>query len=90
MTGLGDNVKAQLKALVERIEKLEEDKKAIGEDIREVYTEAKGNGYDIAALRSIVRLRRKTPEERAEEQAVLDVYLQALDMQLPLFGDETP
>jgi uncharacterized protein (UPF0335 family) len=69
----------QLKSIVERIERLEEDKKAIADDIKEVYGEAKGNGFDVAVLRKIISLRKKPAEERAEEDAILELYLQALD-----------
>jgi uncharacterized protein (UPF0335 family) len=71
----------QLKSIIERIERLEEDKKAIADDIKEVYGEAKANGFDVAILRKIVSLRRKPAAERAEEDAILELYLQALGMQ---------
>jgi uncharacterized protein (UPF0335 family) len=70
----------QLKSVVERIERLEADKKEISDDIREVYAEAKGNGYDIPALRALVRLRKMDPEKRAELEEVLDIYKEALGM----------
>lgn len=70
----------QLRAFVERIERLEEEKKVISDDIKDVYAEAKGNGYDAAILRKVVSLRKKQPHEREEEEAVLDLYLQALGM----------
>jgi uncharacterized protein (UPF0335 family) len=70
----------QLKAIVERIEHLEEEKKAIADDIRDVYAEAKGNGFDVKALRTVVRLRKQDKAERAEQEAILEVYLQALGM----------
>ena len=70
----------QLKALVERIERLEEEKKAIAADIKEVYAEAKGTGFDVKILRKVISLRKKEPEERMEEEAMLDVYLAALGM----------
>jgi uncharacterized protein (UPF0335 family) len=72
--------KDQLKAIVERIERLEEEKKATSEDIREVYAEAKGNGFDIKALRTIVRLRKQDVDERREEEAILETYMHALGM----------
>ena len=72
--------KDQLRAFVERIERLEEEKKAIADDIRDVYAEAKGNGYDVKALRTVVRLRKQDKDERAEQEAILDTYLQALGM----------
>ena len=72
--------KDQLKAFVERIERLEEEKKATADDIRDVYAEAKGNGFDTRALRAIVRLRKMDMNERREQQEVLETYLHALGM----------
>ena len=72
--------KDQLKAFVERVERLEEEKRALSDDIRDVYAEAKGNGFDVKALRTIVRLRKQDTAEREEQQAILDTYLQALGM----------
>ena len=72
--------KDQLKALVERIERLEEEKKAISDDIRDVYGEAKGNGFDVKALRTVVRLRKQDINERKEQEAILETYLHALGM----------
>jgi len=72
--------KDQLKAFVERIERLEEEKKATSDDIRDVYAEAKGTGFDTRALRTIVRLRKLDTNERREQQEVLDTYLHALGM----------
>ena len=70
----------QLRSLVERIERLEEEKAALSEDIKEVYAEAKGNGFDAKILRTVVRLRKQDSSERAEQEALLDLYLQALGM----------
>jgi uncharacterized protein (UPF0335 family) len=72
--------KDQLKAFVERIERLEEEKKALADDIRDVYAESKANGFDVKALRSVVRLRKQEPTERQEQQLILDTYLHALGM----------
>jgi uncharacterized protein (UPF0335 family) len=72
--------KDQLKAFVERIERLEEEKKTISDDIRDVYAEAKGNGFDVKALRTIVRLRKQDAEERREHETILETYLHALGM----------
>jgi uncharacterized protein (UPF0335 family) len=72
--------KDQLKAIIERIERLEEEKKTISDDIRDVYAEAKGNGYDVKALRTIVRMRKQDANERAEEETILETYMQALGM----------
>jgi uncharacterized protein (UPF0335 family) len=72
--------KDQLKAFIERVERLEEEKKAISDDIRDVYAEAKGNGYDVKALRTVVRLRKQDKNERAEQEALVETYLHALGM----------
>jgi uncharacterized protein (UPF0335 family) len=72
--------KDQLKAIVERIERLEEDKKAISDDIRDIYAESKGNGYDVKALRTIIRLRKQDAGERQEQDAILETYKVALGM----------
>jgi uncharacterized protein (UPF0335 family) len=72
--------KDQLKAFVERVERLEEEKKAIAEDIRDVYAEAKGNGFDVKTLRVVVRLRKQDINERKEQEAILETYLHALGM----------
>lgn len=72
--------KDQLKSIIERIERLEEEKKAISDDIRDVYAESKGNGYDVKALRTIVRLRKIEPIERESFEIVLETYMQALGM----------
>jgi len=72
--------KDQLKAIIERIERLEEEKKTISDDIRDVYSEAKGNGFDVKALRTIVRMRKEDPNARAEAETILETYMQALGM----------
>ena len=72
--------KDQLKAVVERVEKLEEEKKAIADDIKDVYAEAKAHGFDIKALRTIVRLRKQDSDERKEQEAILETYMHALGM----------
>lgn len=70
----------QLRQIVERIERLEEEKKEVAEQIKEVYAEAKGNGFDTKTLRKVIALRKKKPDERSEEEAMLDLYMQALGM----------
>lgn len=70
----------QLRALIERIERLDEEKKTIADDIKEVFAEAKGTGFDTKAIRKILRLRKKDQSERQEEQAILDLYMSALGM----------
>lgn len=78
----------QLRAFVERIERMEEEKKAIADDIKEIYAEAKGNGFDTKVLRQIVRIRRQDHAERMEQEALLDLYMTALGMQAaPKDGD---
>ena len=72
--------KDQLKAIIERIERLEEEKKTISDDIRDVYGEAKGNGFDVKVLRTIVRMRKQDANERAEQETILETYMQALGM----------
>jgi len=72
--------KDQLKAFVERVERLEEEKKALSDDIRDVYSEAKANGFDVKALRTVVRLRKQDVDERKEQEAILETYLHALGM----------
>ena len=73
--------KDQLKAIIERIERLEEEKKTISDDIRDVYAEAKGNGFDVKVLRQIIRIRKQDHAERMEQEALLDLYMAALGMQ---------
>ena len=72
--------KEQLKAIIERIEHLEEEKKTISDDVRDVYAEAKGNGFDVKALRTIVRMRKQDANERAEQETILETYLHAMGM----------
>lgn len=70
----------QLRSIVERIERLEEEKKAISEDVRDVYAEAKGNGYDVKALREIVRRRKQDRDALEEHDTIVQTYLVALGM----------
>jgi uncharacterized protein (UPF0335 family) len=70
----------QLRSLIERIERLEEEKAALAGDIREVYAEAKASGFDTKAMRQIVRLRKLDQSERQEQEAMLDLYMHALGM----------
>ena len=72
--------KDHLKAFVERIERLEEEKKALADDIRDVYAEAKATGFDVKALRTIVKMRKEDADERKEHEAILETYLHALGM----------
>jgi uncharacterized protein (UPF0335 family) len=84
MSGMGHNGDAddRLRLLIERIERLEEEKKAIADDIKDVYLEAKSVGYDAKIMRQIVRLRKLKPDDRREMEAVLDVYKRALGLDL--------
>jgi len=71
---------AHLRAFVERIERLEEEKKALSDDIKDVYAEAKGNGFDVKIIRKIISIRRQDRDKRIEEETILDLYLAALGM----------
>ncbi len=83
MSELGDNsvAAAELRSIVERVERLHEENKAILDDIRDVYGEAKGRGYDVKAIKTIVKLRRKDVNERLEEETILQTYMSALGME---------
>ncbi len=80
MTTLQASAQKQLRQLIEQIERLEEEKKAIAGDIRDKYAEAKGVGFDVKAVRKIVGLRKKSQTDRQEEEAILAVYMHALGM----------
>lgn len=80
MTDTGGIAAPQLRAIVERIERLESEKQAIADDIKDVYAEAKGNGFDVPILKRIIALRRKDPAEREEQETILELYLAALGM----------
>lgn len=83
MSNIGHNsagaAGAQLLSIIERVERLEEEKKAIAEDIKEVFAEAKGNGYDVKILRKLVAIRKRDAEEVAAEEATLDTYKSAIE-----------
>ena len=70
----------QLRAFVERIERLHEERNTLGDDLKEVYSEAKGTGFDTKAIKTIVRLRKMDPSQRQEEETILDLYKAALGM----------
>ena len=84
--GLNDGVgssgvaRDRLKSFIERIERLEEEKKAITDDMKEIFAEAKGEGFDVKVIRMILRIRKLPENERAEQEAILDLYLHALGM----------
>ena len=70
----------RLRAYIDRLERLDEDKKAVMEDMKEVFGEAKGDGFDVKAIRKIIALRKKDADDRAEEEAILETYMAALGM----------
>ncbi|MGB0576150.1 MAG: DUF2312 domain-containing protein [Alphaproteobacteria bacterium] len=78
--GTGNLAREHLRAFIERIERLEEEKATLVEDIREVYAEAKGTGFDPKIMRQVVRIRKMEPDQRQEQEYVLDTYLSALGM----------
>lgn len=82
--GVGHNsggiASAQLKSIVERVERLEDEKAQLSDDVKEVYVEAKSNGFDVKTLRKLVRLRKQDASKREEEAALLDTYLHAMGM----------
>ena len=80
MSTLQASSQQQLRQFVEQIERLEEEKKQTASDIRDKYLEAKAVGFDVKALRQIVRLRKKSKDERQEEESILEVYMHALGM----------
>lgn len=80
MSDIGNNSKEQLKSIVERIENLAEQIKELRSDQSDIFAEAKGNGYDVKALRQIIRIRAEDPNKRAEREAILDTYMQALGL----------
>jgi len=75
---LNATAQTRLKTIVERIERLEEDKAAVSHDLAEVYLEAKGEGFDVKVLRKVVSLRKQDAARRQEEEAILDLYLSAI------------
>ena len=80
MSDVGGIAADRLKSFVERIERLEEEKRGLQEDIKEVYAEAKGHGFDTKILRKVISLRKRESHELAEEEAILELYMQALGM----------
>jgi uncharacterized protein (UPF0335 family) len=75
---LNSTAQTRLKTIVERVERLEEEKAAIANDIKEVFAEAKGEGFDVKILRKVIRLRKQDKAKRQEEEAILDLYLAAI------------
>ena len=80
MTDTGGIAQDVLRSFVERIERLEEEKKSLSDDIKDVYSEAKGTGFDVKILREVVRMRKMEDHERQEHEALIDLYTHALNM----------
>ena len=78
ITGTEEVNAGHLRAFIERVERLEEEKKALADDIKDVFAEAKGNGFDVTIMRKIVAIRKKDREKRREEEEILDLYMCAL------------
>lgn len=79
-TSVTEATTGRLRSFIERLERLEEEKKELAEQIKDVFAEAKGDGFDTSAMRKILRLRKQDPDDRAEEEAVLELYMSALGM----------
>jgi uncharacterized protein (UPF0335 family) len=90
MTTLQSSAQKQLRQLIEQIERLEEEKKALSGDIRDKFAEAKGLGFDVKVMRKVISLRKKTRTEREEEDSLLTVYLHALGMLADEAAPEQP
>ncbi len=80
MSDVGGIAADRLRSFIERIERLEEEKKGIQDDIKEIYAEAKGTGFDVKIMRQIIRLRKMDNADRQEQETILELYLQALGM----------
>ncbi|MGE4218067.1 MAG: DUF2312 domain-containing protein [Alphaproteobacteria bacterium] len=80
MADVGGITGAHLRSYIERIERLEEEKKALADDIRDVFAEAKGNGFDVKVMRQVLKLRKLEPADRQEQEMLLETYLAALGM----------
>lgn len=83
MSDVGGVSSAQLKSFVERIERLEDEKTAVAEQVREVFGEAKGTGFDVKTIRQVLKIRKMETQERLEQEELLDLYLTALGMGMP-------
>lgn len=81
---MADATDDRLRLLIERIERLEEEKKGIAEDVRDTYSEAKSTGYDAAMIRKVIKLRKMSPQDRAEADAILQAYCNAVGLQIEL------
>jgi len=83
MSDVGGVSSAQLKSFIERIERLEEEKAEVSEQIRDVFAEAKGTGFDVKIIRQVLKVRKLEAQERLEQEELLDLYLAALGMTAP-------
>ena len=90
MADVGGVAGERLRSFIQRIERLEEERKTIGDDIREVYAEAKSNGFDPKIMRQVIRLRKMEVADRQEQEALLDTYLAALGMAEPVDDPDPP
>lgn len=81
-TASPSNTNGKLRSLIERVERLNEDKAAVAADLKEVFAEAKGEGFDTKILRKVIRLRAQDPAKRSEEEALIEVYMNAIQGQL--------
>ncbi len=88
MSDVGGVSSAQLKSFIERIEQLEEEKAALGEQIRDVFSEAKGSGFDVKVIRQVLKIRKLETQERLEQEELLDLYMTALGMILPSLKEQ--
>ena len=79
MNDIGDNAAKDVVSIIERIERLEEEKKQIASDISDVYKESKGRGYDATALKEIIKIRREDPNKREARESMVDVYMRAIN-----------
>ncbi len=82
MSDVGGVAADRLKSFIERIERLEEEKKALSDDIREIYSEAKGSGFDIKVIRLLIRIRKMDTTDRREQEEITTLYMRALDMEI--------
>jgi uncharacterized protein (UPF0335 family) len=80
MDDINPQTAGQLLTIIQRIERLEEEKRGISDEIKDVFLEAKSTGFDVAIVRKIVSLRRKDPDERSEEETLMEIYLRAIGM----------
>jgi uncharacterized protein (UPF0335 family) len=80
MANVGGIAGDRLKSFIERIERLEEEKRALAEDVKEIYSEAKGAGFDVKVIRQVIRIRKMDEDDRDEAEALLDTYLRAIGM----------